>query len=491
MRNYPVLLLGMAAGLAVLALDALALGYPLILYDDFQILVRSWTWADVGANLWVPANEHAMPLGRVSTGALVQLAGRPTAVPLLMACQGPLALLGGMGLLYGFVRRELGHPLYGLVALAFFGVTSVYQQAVYWFAASFSILALDTLLLALLAAQRWRQTGRGYHLILCAGWSALAPAWFASGILAGPLCCLYLLPHSRDQETRRPGDQEKGWFSLSPCHLVTLSPCHLVTLSPLLGTAAFLAVSLPLTADAILHLEHYNGRSAWQAFGLVAGIVSTGRSVVDNLALGVFGVSGVHCPVVLVPAALTLLGVLGAWWWRPVAERRLLRLGLGLILLSYVLVYSARAAWSYEGTMNQPNWGRYHLLPQLGLALVLCGGLPHWQGRRLRLDPSGALSGRQIRGLGLLIATLFLTQLPRSLAVTYRDNAAQQQTLRRVEEMDARCRAHHIAAATARAALGKLALPHCDDRENAWLLLRGSNDPRPVAVEEARRLLQP
>ncbi len=466
MQNYATVILGMAICLAALALYAYPLCYPMILYDDFQMLVPSLTWSTAWANVWVPANEHAMPLGRLSTWALVQLAGRPTAYPAVLALQGPLALLLTLGLLYQFVRRELGHPLYGLTAVALFGITSVYLQAVSWFAASFSVLALAGLLLALLAAQRWRQTGRGHHLVLSTVWAALAPAWFASGILAGPLCCLYLLSAER-QRTRRSA-------------LLVL---------PLVGSAAFLAVSLPLTADQIMHLEHYDGKTAWQSFHPAVGLLYTGRSLVDNLALGVLGISGVHCPPALVPVGLLLLSGAMLWWWRPVAERRLLWLGMGLILCSYLLVYSARAEWSYEGVMNQPNWSRYHLLPQLGLALLVCGGLPRWQGHRLHLDATGHLSYPQIRALGLLLGALWLIQLPRALIAPCRYDPEQQETLRRIEDMEERCATAHIAAEVACAALEKLPVPYGAARTNGWQLLRGSADPWPVSVAEARRLL--
>ena len=74
-------------------------------------------------------------------------------------------------------------------------------------------------------------------------------------------------------------------------------PWHtLVALTPLLGTMAFLAVSLPLTADAIQHLEHYRDQNltAVEAFQPLTGAWYTVRSVVDNLALGVFGISGCY-----------------------------------------------------------------------------------------------------------------------------------------------------------------------------------------------------
>jgi hypothetical protein len=464
---------GLTAVAAALALHGPALRAPLIYFDDFQILVASWTWPAARANLWLPMNEHAMPLGRLSTWGLARLGGGLGAMPWLTALQGPLALAAGMALLYAFVRRELGHPFYGLAAMSLFGVTSVYQQAVDWFAASFSVLALDTLLLALLAAQRWRQTGRPVYLGLCALAAGLAPAWFASGILAGPLCCVYLL----------------GDASWRPATL-RRSVANLV---PLLGSAAFLAVSLPRSADYILHLEHYQMRgktNAVEAFDPLVGLVNTGRSVVDNLALGVFGISAVECPPLLVPVALALLAAACVWWWRPARPRRLLWLGLAFILFNYLLVYSARAAWDYSGHMTQWPWGRYHLLPQLGLTLLVVGGLPARQPRLFQLDPSGRLTPAQAGALGWLIAVLVVVQAPRAMLAVNEYEPEQARVFRLIDDTDARCRAHHIDAATARAALEPLNYGYFG-RVNGWEFLRGSDDPRPVPVEEARRLLQP
>src|SRR5262249_17118181 len=159
--------------------------------------------------------------------------------PYVIAWQGPLAVIGGMGLLFLFVRRELGHPIFGLIAMVIFGVTSVYQQAVFWYSASFSVVALDMTLLGLLAAQCWRRTGNVSFLLLSALWCLLAPAWFAVGILAGPLCSLYILV----PESRIGASEEGRRFSwIRSCALALI---------PLLGTFAFLTISLPLTAQAI------------------------------------------------------------------------------------------------------------------------------------------------------------------------------------------------------------------------------------------------
>jgi hypothetical protein len=480
-RNVAFGLVATTACLATLALHAIPLFHPMIVYDDFAILAKSLTWSATWQNLWLTQNEHAMPLGRLTTWGLVQVAGRPSHFPFTVALQGPFAFLVSLGLLYRFVRRELGYPFYGLTAMIVFGVTSVYTQAVDWFAASFSILALDMLLLGLLAAQRWRQTGRHIHLVLCVFWTALAPAWFASGVLAGPLCCLYLLPQEGERlDSRGEGQPTLRWLLSSLAR----------RLSPLLGTAVFLAISLPRTAERIMHTSHYEGRTALESFGPWTGLLYTDRSLVDNLALGVVGVGTVSCPLWLLPFALFALGSLLWWWWRPVPQRRLLVLGLGFILLSYFLTYGARAGWDYDRNLfTWPHWGRYHLQPQLGLALLVCGALPWRRGLTGAPDPAGGLSPWQTRGLLLLIGALLIVQFPRAFAVQRHFDPGQGEALQQVEVMDARCREYHIAADTARAALGKLGLPFCGEDDNGWELLRGSEQPRPMTVEEARHLL--
>jgi hypothetical protein len=452
---------------AMLLLNAYPVIRPSLRGDDFEILVRAWTWDRTLHALWEPQNEHTMPLGRLTTWGLAKLAGRPTMLPQVAALQGPLSLLAILGSLYVFVSRELGNGIYGVAAMALFGVSSVYAEAVWWFSAGFSLLALATLLLALLAAQRWRQTGRIGWLVLCAAGVALAPCWFAIGILAGPLCALYLLP----------GDVRAG---LRPAAKQTLA-----ALVPFLGTALFLAVSLPLTIQHIWHLEHYSGKSPLESFQPSIGAWYTVRSVVDSLALGVVGVSEVTCPVWLLPFGWVLLLVAGVWWWRRAPGRRLLVLGLAFVFTSYLLIYSARADWGYA---QVSSWGRYQLFAQLGLGLFVCGGLPS-----LRFfQVEGRLSRTQFTRLAMALAILFLIQLPRSLIqqIYQSQGASEQQAfLRRIEEKDAQCRQHRIDAETARAALEPLKIPD-NEKENGWDFLRGSDDPRPITIKEARHLLK-
>ena len=505
--------------------------------DDFQILAGSWTWERTRDSLWVPQNEHFMPLGRLTTWLLIQIAGRQGNLPLLCSLQGPLALLLGIPLLYLFVRRELGSPFLGLVAAAVYGISSVYGQAVVWFAASFSILTLDTLLLALLAAQSWRQSQRLFWLVLCAVACALAPTWFASGFLVGPLCALYLLWPST-----RPGEPVPSGLAAVKAYLRQLP----FALAPLTGTALlalFLRIILPRTIQYIMHLEHYGDGDAVKSFKPLIGLDSTYRSVVENLFLGSFGIGSVDVPRGLVWLAWTVVLIVGVWWWRGAGRGRgLILVGTATIFMAYLLVYSARAEWRYENRMNQPNWTRYHLLPQLGLALVLVGGLARWP--RFSAE---TLSRWHLAMVAGLIGTLFVLQVPRIFLTTLSEDSTEQleglhrveavlsdpvalriqaeqlQALRRVEAVDAVCRREGISAGTAIAAmhtkdgidepewweqvelegvrrfkvdlqwkeLGAFDIPGCQRRINGWRFLWGSAHPDPnMTVDRARVILR-
>ncbi|HZV04927.1 MAG TPA: hypothetical protein VE999_07585 [Gemmataceae bacterium] len=497
---------------AFLLLHGRSLIGPVLFYDDFQILSQSRTWQRTCEGLWVPQNEHAMPLGRLLCFGLEWLAGRLPVLPFLTCLVGPVALLLGLWLLYIFVRRELGHPFYAVLAIVLFAVTSVYHQAVWWFAASFAILSLDMMLLGLLAVQRWRQTGRGLYLDLAVLACLLAPGWFALGILAGPLCCLYLLPFpspptplptgERGEKipTHLPTEERREILPPSPRWGEGLGvrgqiPRHW-TLLPLAGTALFLAVSLPRTAEAILHTGHYGEKTAVEAFNPRIGLQYSARALVDNLLLGLAGVTGVALPWWCIAVILPGVVAVCVWWWRQARDRRLMLLGLGMIGSSYLLCYSARALWDYE-MMVEPRFSRYHLLPHMGLVLFFCGGLPARAGHWFTLDPAGTITARQRRFVYWLIGVCFLVNLPRGLLLSsptdwrqFVQVREQQTVLRRIEEIEARCRQHHISAAAARQALGRLDIPLSLDVIDGSDFLIGSDDPRPLPREEVKRLLE-
>jgi len=508
-----VVLLGLSACIASLALYALPIARPILVVDDFQITFRSWTWLAAWENLWVPANEHAMPLGRISTAVLVTLAqGRPTAYLALCGWHGPLALVLGMILVGLFVGRERGNAFFGLLAMALFGVSTVYQQAVYWFSSSFSILALDTFLLALLAAQSAVKTGRRWPLALSFLGCALAPGWFAIGILAGPLCSLYFF--AALCESRGSAD-ERGAFSISRLQFPW---DYLKAVVPLFGSVAFLAVSLPLTARTIMHLHHYGDETAVEAFKPSIGLLYSCRAVVDHLAWGTIGVSELICPQPWVWAAFGVLMVVASVWMWLAPRKSLVVLGAGAIGASYLLVYSARAEWQYE---KMAWWSRYHLLPQLGLVFLIVGGLR--VPRRLGpSEPGSRVTFRQCILLCIVIGLLLLLQAPRGILahvrlleeedkasdfistlpggrrVSWRDaeiHAEQMRAFRRIEAVDALCREHHISVEDAMRALAPISIPQDaagdPQKENNWQFLRGSDQPREKSDEDIRGLLEP
>ena len=174
-------------------------------------------------------------------------------------------------------------------------------------------------------------------------------------------------------------------------------------------------------------------------------------SVVDNLLIGLLGTYTMDyaLPVPLVVVLLVPLAAALFWWWRQAPDGRLLLLGAGLIGSSYLLTYSARAEWGYVGVMTGPMMGRYHLLPQLGLALVVCGGLPGRNGRWFCLDEAGVLSRRQVRALALLIGLCFVVQLPRGVLCRFPPDPQQARAFRRIDAM--RYAANTTSAGTQRA----------------------------------------
>jgi hypothetical protein len=472
---------------AALLLNALAVLRPVLLGDDWQILAESWTWDRARDNLWLPHNEHSIPLGRLSIWLMGLLAGKQSNLPTVFALQGPLALVAAMVLLYLLVRRESGQAFRGLLAMALFGVNTHYQNAINWFSASFTVLALDTLLLGMLACQRWRQTGRRRHLGMSALWCALAPGWFGSGVLAGPLCTLYLLVPRTPDPADPPERPTKGQ-GLRARLLGMARRVLLPALVPLLGTVVSLSVTVPLNGKKIMNLPRVEmpGVVARDTFKPLIGLAYTLRAMVDDLLPGAVGFSEITSPIPVVIGVWVVFLAFGAWWWWRAPCRPLLALGVGLIAASYETIYTVRAYFQYKG---MHHWGRYHLFAHLGLVLFFCGGLPRRVVAAVNAAPGWAIDV----GAACLLVLLIVTQSPRMQA--FPSHAEQYIDLKRVERIDARCREHHIDAATARQALPAFEIAgmggEIDGRPlSGWDLLRGSPDPRPMTADEARPLLE-
>jgi hypothetical protein len=472
---------GAAAVLALMANAAVLWLYfhwlrdPLIRYDDFDFLTKSRTWAAFATHVWQPMNDQAMPLSRLAAAMLMQVAWKPSAIPYLTSIQAVAVDLLGMWLIYRFVARELGHVSYGLTAMTLWGVTSVYRECVTWYSASFFILSLDTTLVGLLAAQSWRNRGSPAAAAVCATCCALAPGWYAGGMLAGPICAMYLLhvPPDLDSGTERVSDRRPRWRRAAV---------------PLLGTVVFLAVSLPRTADAIVHKHHDEGKTVFQTLNLQVGFKNTLRTLADNQVIGAFGVG--RSEAFDGGAALAIdaiLMVLAIFWWRVASHRRLVLLGIMIVLASDLLVYGARADWSYVKETRQ--WTRYHLFPHFGLVLALIGGLPAFALEQTALK-GNRLSYTQAGGLMLLMVALSIAHAPRTARPHVHIDKASE-VLLLMDRIEEACRRYGIAGDTARAALGFRQLPFGYPGYNAWELVRGSGTPRAISVRDAAAILRP
>jgi hypothetical protein len=186
-----------------------------------------------------------------------------------------------------------------------------------------------------------------------------------------------------------------------------------------------------------------------------------------------------------------------AWrWWHQAPDRRLLLLGLGMIFAGYMLVYSARARWFIPESgpiapINEPRWSRYHLLPQLGLTLFICGGLPALRGRLFALKPDGSLTRRQVKGLGALLVLCYVVQLPHAIlgANSSLGFSGQLEALRRIEAVDACCQEHQISADAAVGLLPPLDIPVSMQSVNGWVFLLGSPHPVDRPDHETKALL--
>lgn len=452
---------GVRGAAAVLCLGALSLHLtslfrPQLLYDDFDILQASWTWADTTSNLWEPMNEHSWPLTRLTTSAVVEASGhRQTLLPLMAAIPPRLALIGALLLTFRFATKHTGSQLAGIVGMIAFGLTAAYQEAIYWYAAHPPLWCVCCALLALTAADRWLESGRWWRLAEVGLWAFVAPCWFAGGVIVGPLVGVYLV----------------------------LSHRWLAGAVPFAGALLFLFLSWAFAGDKINNPHHFEGKSMLQSLDPITGAGMTARAVVDQIAVAAVGVFRVAMPIPVVAVMLPLLIVVAVWWWWRAPDRRLVLVGAGFIVGSDLLIYSARGEWSYAEQLR--DWSRYNVFPWFGLMLMLVGGV-RW--------PAGPLTRRQA-GIALgVTAVFFAVQLPRGMFGSAGIDPDQPAMLRQLEEIDRRCREHRISAAAARQALPPLFTEYWlvqgkDEPRNCLELLWGSPDPVPRGVEEVRRLL--
>lgn len=420
---------------------------PTLATDDFGIWLSSFTWAETVQNLWVPTNEHTWPWMRLTTFALAQLAPANVFVPWMFQGFTHIVALLVVWLMHKFVLHETQNRSASLLAAIAFGVSATYAEAIYWYAASPALASLLCGIVGLLGAQRYVQKRSRFGLLLAFLGPLLAPGWFAGGVLMGPMIALYLVC--------RAG--KKLWW---------------ISAVPILGAVTYLAISLPISAKQILHAEHYQGRTALQAFDPLMACWNSVRSLADHTFLAQLGVWHVALPPWLaVPVALCVLVGLVLWWKRA-PNRVLIYIGLVLLLMNNVLIYGARAAWSYPDSLVM--WSRYQVFPQFGLALIIAGGWRNWE-----------LSARSFY---CILASFFLLQLPRAILGCFPVSIEQAECLKQLDAAQRQCSELGITREDVIRSMPKEPIPRSADH-NRWQFVRGSSSTRIKDPDQIRESL--
>lgn len=197
------------------------LGHPSLFTDDVYRIGDLQT-KPLKALLFRPFEEHMAPLFEVVSWVTWHSAGqRLVHAPLAFTLMSYVPFVLSLWMLGLLVHRELGSLGTALVAVAAYCLSSLHAEVVYWYSASsFSWALLFTLVTLLCLAPKARQKGQ-WNL----GWSALAaalaPAFSAIGLLAGPLGAIRVAASS-------DGTARRG--------------VRTAALTPVLGTLLYLAV---------------------------------------------------------------------------------------------------------------------------------------------------------------------------------------------------------------------------------------------------------
>lgn len=421
-RAAAVMLAAAFAGVCLFP-SLLGLAHPSIFYDD---VVRIAQLHDNGfvRNLFVPINEHMQPFFQTITALAWRSTGAYAAgLPRAMAIASAIPFAASLVLLAILVSRTLGSRTTGLAAAALFSFGSLsYFETVVWYSASSFQWALMFALIALIAVERaGAEDGRRVSRLAC--WtltfvaSALAPACCGVGLLAGPAASLWWLADRR------------GRLELSRLARAMI---------PVAGTAAHLLVCFTFGYQTKLSAQLHD--NPYRPIGLL----NVYRAPIDVLLPALVGwrnIDGVLPEAVVLALFVAGLGAV-AWGAVRSRHRRILAVGTFLILANYGLIYGARYL------PGDDHWvlgvERYHLLPQLGLTLILAAALAPAL-RRLDSRPLARMSAAL--GLAVILLALHAGSLS-TLAAFYRF-PDQPRTLAAIDRLTETCRRLGITRAQA------------------------------------------
>jgi hypothetical protein len=485
---------GLLFGLFLLAcaLPAWLMAQPLIHYriqaDDFYHFGDSRTWERTFSNLIRPHNLHVVATFRLVNGLVFWMAGGWHSLPRVAAIAVYLILLLTMIASGWLIRVESGCDMLGLASMVAIGCSTLLYSAVTFYAASPALLAGLGILLTLVALQRWRRNGGAGALVAAAAASVFAIGSWSGGYVVVPVAAVYLWADGRSHCRRAA-----VWF--------------------VLGIGAVCGGLIMWTSRGIFAAQNLGGRGAGEALRPWRGIVHTVHAIPEMLVLRNLGI---QAEIAESQAAVMCALLLGMWTWYHLRGVRIAPLeaaGATLVLVSYLLIYTARGYLPFASLRTTP-W--YQTLPQIGF-VVFAGGL---------LARGAPVPGaRHVANMGSVLAIvafgvvvcalqkpladrLFLEEvfpslsareaeslplpasLPQQMAgeVARLSASEQARVLDQFDRIEAASRQFGISAGTLEESFGKPSFPSIPTELNPWTILRLAPEPgaaEATAVREA------
>lgn len=342
------------------------LGNFRLIGDDFAYLNESRTRRALFDHLWTPHNSHVVPLFRIGTYLLCQVAGRLARLPDVNGAASYGILILVMLAAGRFVAREARDRALGLAASATLGISSVIEPSATWYSAGQTLWAALGILAMLLMLQGWRRSGGGWRLALAVASALAAAACWSGGYLAGPSGFVYLWADGR-------------------------SRCRKAAVLPLLASGLAGVLALVMAGPRILKADDPAAARAGIAGRLIGGIQNSGQAIPEVLVLHNLGLEARTTPA---QGAILCLGLAASW----IATRRswpnpLEAIGAILIVAGFGLAFTFRGYLSYEN-LRQLQW--YDTIPDIGAVLA---GAGWWSGLR----PVAAGSIRRLSRRGLIL----------------------------------------------------------------------------------------
>ncbi len=319
------------------------------LHDDDFDRVGGLRRSTLAESLFRPFNEHMAPLFEVVSWLSWQASGRQVLnVSRAFEVSSFLAMAATVSFLVAVLWQELRSATSTLIGLTVFALSAVSAETVLWYSASsFTWSASATLaawLCASLASSATRRSSTAIWLILSAMASLAAPAFSAIGLLAGPMGSL-----------RFGLNFDRPFSSLRQCGGMIV---------PMVGTLTYLLICQQFAYGPVI------SSSVRQHLEVQAALLATIEAPAAVLLPGLVGQGSlarrVSGPILAATGMTLLLAGLGVGLRSR--RRPFLLSALALVLGGYLAAYATRAR---PGDLSIFEIQRYHLFPQIGIAMLV------------------------------------------------------------------------------------------------------------------------